>query len=168
MFLHSGPKKGQKATFSCFKKLRMQISEFSEQNDVLELVRQKKFAMAADIRQDGVGCCIMPIRAKRPCTTVGCGAYAFRNGKCKRHARMVDQQRGLAHTRGYGALWGKIRQTVLNDEPLCRRCRATGVIKEADLVHHIDRNSSNNDRSNLEPLCRSCHADEHAAEYILS
>lgn len=32
------------------------------------------------------------------------------------------------------------------------------------IVHHIDRNKSNNTLSNLQTLCRSCHLNEHRSE----
>ena len=50
---------------------------------------------------------------------------------------------------------------VLSEEPLCRRCRAKGLTVLATMVHHIDGNSSNNNRENLEPLCDPCHRAEH-------
>jgi hypothetical protein len=33
-------------------------------------------------------------------------------------------------------------------------------------VHHMDRDSSNNDESNLETLCRLCHNEEHHFDYL--
>lgn len=39
----------------------------------------------------------------------------------------------------------------------CERCKAT----ERLLVHHKDRNRYNNDRTNLEVLCKRCHQLEH-------
>jgi hypothetical protein len=44
-------------------------------------------------------------------------------------------------------------------ERKCNRCGSTEQI----LVHHIDRDRHNNDRSNLEILCKSCHQVEHEA-----
>ena len=40
---------------------------------------------------------------------------------------------------------------------ICQRCRKRGV-----LIHHIDGDSSNNNSSNLMPLCHRCHVIIHA------
>mgnify|MGYP005843047531 CR=1 FL=1 len=50
------------------------------------------------------------------------------------------------------AQWRKIRQAVLEREPLCRQCGAP-----ANEVDHIDRDTSNNLPSNLAAMCKSCH-----------
>ena len=47
---------------------------------------------------------------------------------------------------------------VLAEEPLCRECREHGKVTPAKQVHHIDGDSRNNVRENLEPLCASCHS----------
>lgn len=43
------------------------------------------------------------------------------------------------------------------------RCNRCGYDKIADVlvVHHVDRNRSNNDVGNLEVLCPTCHEEEH-------
>lgn len=47
----------------------------------------------------------------------------------------------------------------------CERCNSVKYL----IVHHIDRNRYNNVISNLETLCRSCHAKEHnAIEHLIS
>jgi len=45
----------------------------------------------------------------------------------------------------------------------CERCNYDNHIA-AIVVHHKDRNRSNNDISNLEVLCANCHAIEHYKE----
>jgi 5-methylcytosine-specific restriction protein A len=107
----------------------------------------------------------MPVRANKACSVPGCKMYAYYRGKCKVHTRQQDKDRGTSHARGYGVTWAKVRSQILNAEPLCRRCVADGKTVVADIVHHIDRDSSNNDPSNLEPICRTHHADEHKGEY---
>lgn len=42
----------------------------------------------------------------------------------------------------------------------CSRC-GYNKYPEIIVVHHKDRNHSNNDISNLEPLCPTCHEEEH-------
>jgi 5-methylcytosine-specific restriction endonuclease McrA len=58
--------------------------------------------------------------------------------------------------------WGYRARSVLTKEgrPLnvCERC---GKVAEDHDVHHIDRNRKNCKSSNLEVLCKKCHADEH-------
>lgn len=56
--------------------------------------------------------------------------------------------------------WTKLRLRVLQEEPLCRRCE-----RPADVVHHQEEVIQRPDlalvRSNLEPLCHSCHRKHH-------
>ena len=56
---------------------------------------------------------------------------------------------------------GSYRKRALENLPnKCNRCsynKYTAVL----IVHHIDRNRSNNSTSNLEILCPNCHAEEH-------
>jgi len=54
--------------------------------------------------------------------------------------------------------WRRIRAQVLTEEPLCRQCMAEDRITAATDVDHIDEDSHNNERSNLQSLCRSCHS----------
>ena len=53
--------------------------------------------------------------------------------------------------------WRKLRLTVLAEEPLCRLCAQEGRVTAATDVDHINNNSFNNDRYNLQPLCKPCH-----------
>ena len=82
----------------------------------------------------------------------------------KQERKRYDKERGSASSRGYDARWRKVREVVLSDEPLCRRCVAAGRVVAAEMVHHIDRNPRNNQRDNLEPICRACHEAEHKNE----
>lgn len=47
-----------------------------------------------------------------------------------------------------------------------KRCERCAWDKEALIlqIHHKDRNSRNNERSNLELLCPNCHEMEHFAQ----
>ena len=55
-----------------------------------------------------------------------------------------------------------LRQRILNDEPLCRRCNAQGYTVTATELHHVIPISvapeKLMDEDNLEPLCRECHS----------
>lgn len=78
---------------------------------------------------------------------------------CVSSQRIHDEKRGTAHQRGYGANWRKLREVVLNAEPLCRHCLARGVPVPAVEVDHILplRDGGDNSRGNLQPLCAACH-----------
>lgn len=66
------------------------------------------------------------------------------------------------------ARWQAVRLQVLRDEPLCRACAARGLTELATQVDHvIPLNAAPErafDRTNLQPLCSSCHAWKSAAE----
>ena len=52
---------------------------------------------------------------------------------------------------------------VVGKPKQCERCKYD-THEAAIVVHHIDRDRSNNDISNLEVLCANCHAIEHWGE----
>ena len=110
----------------------------------------------------------MPLKPKRPCNAPGCPALTDHpRGYCERHLpqkyREEDSRRGTSTKRGYDGHWRKIRKFKLQRDPLCQDCLPK-VIKAADLVHHIDRDTSNNEDSNLRSLCEACHDKEHKEE----
>ena len=109
----------------------------------------------------------MPPKPKRPCSKPGCKKLTterYCDEHRKQERRRYDQQRGSAASRGYDRTWQKIREQVLDGEPLCRRCQAEGKTRPAEMIHHIDRDSRNNRLSNLEPICRMHHELEHKGE----
>jgi len=58
------------------------------------------------------------------------------------------------------AVWRKLRQVVLNREPLCRSCKGKGKNTPATVVDHIHEVRDGGDlydERNLQPLCESCH-----------
>lgn len=63
-----------------------------------------------------------------------------------------------------GAAWRRLRASVLADEPLCRDCKARGIVTEATEVDHHDNDPKNNDRDNLVPLCKPCHSRKTQAD----
>ena len=104
----------------------------------------------------------MPSRPKKPCNAPNCPNLVEATERyCTKHKRQASKLRGSAHKQGYGSNWRKVRRMILNQEPLCRRCKAKGITVLAFMVHHIDGNNKNNVRENLEPLCDSCHRAEH-------
>ena len=63
-----------------------------------------------------------------------------------------------------GAAWRKLRESVLNMEPLCRHCKARGLIVAATEVDHMNGPDDNRLES-LQPLCKSCHSRKTAADH---
>ncbi|GAB3388167.1 HNH endonuclease signature motif containing protein [Lysobacter fragariae] len=62
------------------------------------------------------------------------------------------------------AAWRAIRSSVLSAEPLCRICASKGYTRAANHVDHVNGDPSNNDPTNLQPLCAPCHSRKTAAE----
>ena len=63
--------------------------------------------------------------------------------------------------------WRTVRGLVLQGNPLCVNCEATGLITVAQMVDHIEPVRLGGefwDTSNLQPLCNSCHASKSAKE----
>jgi len=74
----------------------------------------------------------------------------------------AQDERGSAHSRGYGVAWRRLREAVLDAEPLCRWCSQRGRVTPAQEVDHILplRDGGTNERDNLQPLCCACHDDK--------
>ena len=77
----------------------------------------------------------------------------------KRYDRQSTRQ---YHTGG--KTWRQIRAQVLAEQPLCLMCERLGRIEPAVDVDHIDNDSHNQSRDNLQGLCRSHHAAKSFAE----
>ena len=60
--------------------------------------------------------------------------------------------------------WKAIRAQVLAEQPLCLMCQKLGRIEPAVDVDHIDNDSHNQARDNLQGLCREHHAAKSFAE----
>jgi len=45
----------------------------------------------------------------------------------------------------------------LANDPLCEKCMEQEIIKVAVLVHHVDKDESNNEDENLMSVCNDCH-----------
>ena len=54
--------------------------------------------------------------------------------------------------------WRKLRLSILERDKFT--CQSCGLITTVLEVDHIEPNSDNNDRSNLQALCRSCHEEK--------
>ena len=81
--------------------------------------------------------------------------------RARRTGRDADPRRILPLN---GAAWQRLRASVLADEPLCRMCKARGIVEAATDVDHHDGNPGNNERENLVPLCHADHSRKTAAD----
>jgi len=107
-----------------------------------------------------------------PCRVPGCPELQTpeRNGFCAGHQELGEQlrQRGRfrssARSRGYTKQYERTRAWLLQQEPLCRRCREQGRIRLATQTHHIVPLSEGgtNEAANLMPVCDECHRELHA------
>lgn len=111
----------------------------------------------------------MPWSAPKPCVAPGCPRLAERGKRyCSRHAYLENKNRGEnhdpRHSKKYGKKWQQIRMLYFSTHPYCERCAKGGVMREAEEVHHIIplNDGGTNDFSNLQSLCRKCHAETHA------
>lgn len=77
----------------------------------------------------------MPALALTPCGESGCDELVTA-GRCDRHRRAHDQQRGSSSSRGYNQAWRRLRKAFLRarcqscgDRPSanCRQCGGTGL-----------------------------------------
>ncbi|MBF0406460.1 MAG: HNH endonuclease [Candidatus Riflebacteria bacterium] len=86
---------------------------------------------------------------------------------CKEHEPQArhDRYRGTANQRGYDKSWDNVRNAYLSQYPLCKLCHDKGIIKAADMVHHIVSIREGGSRlsyDNLMSLCWACHGRVHA------
>lgn len=69
--------------------------------------------------------------------------------------------------------WKQARESYFRQHQLCERCLRNGTLSKGEIVHHKVHLSPENigdpsvslSESNLETLCRRCHADEHPEIY---
>ena len=111
----------------------------------------------------------MALRPLRECLHAGCTSLVRGLAYCPSHtadARLYDLNRPSPSRRGYGRAWAKIRKAQLLNEPLCRRCKAEGVVKLATEVDHIVPLAAggDSDSGNLQSLCKVCHTSKTNAE----
>ena len=74
--------------------------------------------------------------------------------------RLYDKE---PHNKLYDSVrWRKIRDIVLNSEPLCRLCLKSGKETPSSIADHIEPHKNDPklfyDRENLQGLCGSCHS----------
>ena len=119
----------------------------------------------------------MPRAIAKPCKFRGCRNIVRGAQYCKTHDEYntANQYSGwdranqgkTAAQRGYGAAWQKTRKQILKrDGYLCQPCKQRGLIVPAEMVdHRINKKAGGTDApSNLESICRPCHAIKTQAE----
>ncbi len=97
----------------------------------------------------------------RPCLNSGCPELV-ESGRCARHSKQADAQRGSSTERGYGSDWEVVRLVVLRRDLYtckiqthCRGARAT----EVDHIRPIGEYPEGRLlMSNLQAACKSCNA----------
>lgn len=110
----------------------------------------------------------MPKKPKRPCSYPGCPKLT--DGRfCEEHAkaeakRYEKYDRDPAVRRRYGRAWKRIRDSYVQQYPLCEVCQKDGRLVATEEVHHKVPLSEGGThaRDNLIALCKSCHARIHA------
>lgn len=108
----------------------------------------------------------MSSRPLRPCAHPGCKEL-IRDGRyCPTHqpAPAADNNRPASQARGYDTRWVQVRTWWRKRHPMCDDCLSAGVVRRADLVHHIvpiGAGGERYDHANLVSLCGPCHAKRH-------
>ena len=78
-----------------------------------------------------------------------------------RHERYDRFQRDKNGVRFYhSAQWMKVREMKLRRNPLCEACEQAGIVRKADMVHHlipVKEGTHKLDREYLVSLCHACH-----------
>jgi 5-methylcytosine-specific restriction protein A len=104
----------------------------------------------------------MPIRRKTACSTPGCGELRERGGRCPKHSRQRERQRGSARERGYDRTWEKLRRMKLAHDPLCQiQTHCSGATLATEVDHRVPIRQRPDLRlvmSNLQSACHRCHA----------
>jgi 5-methylcytosine-specific restriction endonuclease McrA len=101
-------------------------------------------------------------RPRRRCTTPWCGGIATRGGKCPSCRTAADRDRKTGSIYNTPR-WKALRKRVLEDEPVCRICRAEPST-QADHIIPIEEGGDPWDLHNLQGLGASCHSRKTNAE----
>ena len=78
-----------------------------------------------------------------------------------------DKKRGNRHERGYGTLWYKLRDAVMQrDSHICQPCLEKDRLTPATEVDHIIPKSQGgtDNPDNLQAICTPCHKDKTQVE----
>ena len=111
---------------------------------------------------------------KKKCNKNNCNELIdYRNKFCEKHKELINQsnkdyeryrnERDKTYIQFYqGRVWKSTRKSVMLEyDYLCQECLRQGYYQQANVVDHIielkDDWSKRLDKSNLIPLCHSCH-----------
>lgn len=107
----------------------------------------------------------------RPCSHPNCTRLVEGGGRCRDHARAIDQGRGSASARGYDAAWAEFSRDWLVRFPWCgqradgwlhpedSRCWQRGEMVPAACTDHIlalRDGGAHMDPQNSQSLCVAC------------
>lgn len=97
----------------------------------------------------------MPSKPRKLCSYPGCQRLCT-GRRCEEHAIAAwSTTKGSAHSRGYGASWRKLRESILARDPVCRLC---GRVWSVTVDHVVPKAAGgSDDDSNLQGLCDACH-----------
>lgn len=100
----------------------------------------------------------MPVRCKSICVHPGCNTLT-RSGRCNKHKARPDD-RLSAKARGYGHSWTRLRNVYIRNNPVCElKVKCTGAAAvEVDHKLSIANGGERLDESNLQSVCKRCHA----------
>lgn len=103
----------------------------------------------------------MPTRSIKPCTWPGCGTLVTR-GRCEKHG--YHDRSGPTNPKYLSRYWKDLRAAHLRAHPLCVECFALGRVTLANTVDHKDGDDTNDDPSNFQSLCGTCHSRKTATQ----
>lgn len=116
----------------------------------------------------------------RPCSHPGCTRLVAGGGRCRAHARAIDQARGSATARGYDRAWAEFSRAWLAAFPYCgmradgwlhpehSRCWSRGELVRAHVTDHIVAlvdGGAHCVPSNSQSLCTSCNIAKHYGDH---
>ena len=101
----------------------------------------------------------------RTCLEPGCPTLTP-HGRCAAHAAPAAHGWRGDTARMRGRALQRLRRALFTEEPLCRTCKANGLIVAATIRDHIVplAEGGTDDRENIQPLCRACSDAKTAAE----
>lgn len=112
----------------------------------------------------------MALKAKRPCAEFGCNNLTTKF-YCEKHQRNSHKYYNKSRDKKYDSFyktsaWVRLRNVAFErDNGLCQQCLKKGILKRADVVHHIveirEDWSKRLELNNLESLCHACHNQLH-------
>ena len=107
----------------------------------------------------------MPRQPSRPCSVPGCPLLVAPGGECSAHPRVRHRDREASRpdssSRGYDRAWAAISRGYLARHRQCAWCSAKATVTDHIVPRRV---GGSNAPSNLQALCRRCHALKTARE----